>query len=94
MLGEVAWAIARTKDTYPSAFSHRIAHRRGKQKAIMALALKVLVILNHVLQEKKPYTNLGAGYFGKLDTSRIHRHHVRRLEQLGSIVSLTPPEVE
>jgi transposase len=94
MLGEVAWVIARTKDTYPSAFSHRIARRRGKQKAIMALALKVLVILYHVLQEKKPYTDLGAGYFDKLDTSRIQRHHVRRLEQLGSIVSLTPPEVD
>jgi transposase len=93
VLGEVAWAIARTKDNYLCAFYHRIARRRGKQKAIMALAHKVLVILYHVLREKKPYTDLGADYFDKLDTSRIQRHHVRRLEQLGYSVSLTPPDV-
>jgi transposase len=93
MLGEVAWAIARTRDNYLSAFYHRVASRRGKQKAIMALAHKVLVILYHVLREKKPYTDLGADYFDKLDTSRIQHHHVRRLEQLGSVVTLTPQEV-
>ncbi len=93
MLGEVAWAIARTKDNDLSAFYHRIAHRRGKQKAIMALAHTVLVILSHVLWEKKPYTDLGADYFDKLDTTRIQRHHVRRLEQLGYTVSLTPQKV-
>ena len=89
----MAWAIVRTKDNYLSAFYHRIARRRGKQKAIVALAHKVLVILYHVLREKKPYTDLGADYFDKLDTSRIQRHHVRRLEQLGYTVMLTPQEV-
>ena len=59
----------------------------------MALAHKVLVILYHVLREKKPYADLGADSFDKLDTSRIQRHHVRRLEQLGSTVTLTPGEV-
>jgi transposase len=93
ILGEVAWAIARTKDNYLSAFYHRVARRRGKQKAIMALAHKVLVILYHVLREKKPYTDLGADYFDTLDASRIQRHHVRRLEQLGYTVMLTPQEV-
>ncbi len=93
MLGEVAWAIAHTKDNYLSAFYHRVARRRGKQKAIIALAHKVLVILYHILREKKPYTDLGADYFDKLDTSRIQRHHVRRLEQLGYTVTLTSGEV-
>ena len=92
MLGEVAWAIAHTKDNYLSAFYHRIARRRGKQKAIMALSHKVLVILYHVLREKKPYTDLGADYFDKLDTTRIQRHHIHRLEQLGYTVTLAPKE--
>jgi hypothetical protein len=42
MLGEVAWAIARTKDKYLSALYHRVARRRGNEIAIMALAHKVL----------------------------------------------------
>ena len=92
ILGEVAWTIAHTSDNYLSAFYHRIARRRGKQKAIMALAHKVLIILYHVLRDKKPYTDLGADYFDKLDSRRIERHHVRRLEQLGSTVALTPKE--
>jgi transposase len=94
ILGEVSWAISHTKDNYLSAFYHRIARRRGKQKAIMALSHKVLVILYHVLRDKKPYTDLGADYFDKLDTTRIERHHVRRLEQLGYTVTLTPKENE
>jgi transposase len=92
VLGEVAWAIARTKDNYLSAFYHRVARRRGNEIAIMALVHKVLVILYHVLREKKPYADLGADFFDKLDTSRIQRHHVRRLEQLGYTVTLTPGE--
>ena len=64
--------------------------RRGREKAIVAVSHSLLVIIYHVLREKKPYTDLGADYFDKLDTARIERHHVRRLEQLGYTVTLTP----
>jgi transposase len=93
ILAEVAWAIAHTKGNYLSAFYHRIARRRGKQKAITALSHKLLVILYHVLREKKPYTDLGADYFDKLETTRIQRYHLQRLEQLGYTVTLTQKEV-
>ena len=33
-------------------------------------------------------------YFDKLDTTRIERHHVRRLEQIGYTITLTPKENE
>jgi len=52
-----------------------------------------LVIVYHVLRTKKPYTDLGSDYFEKLDASRLQRHHVQRLEQLGYTVTLTPKEV-
>jgi transposase len=92
VLAEVAWAISHTKNNYLSAQYHRIARRRGKQKAIVAVSHSVLVILYHVLREKKPYQDLGADYFAKLDTSRQERHHIRQLEQLGYTVTLTPKE--
>jgi transposase len=50
------------------------------------------VIIYHMLRDKKPYSDLGADYFEKLDTARIERHHVRRLEQLGYTVRLTPKD--
>ena len=90
VLGEVAWAISHTKDNYLSAQFHRIARRRGKQKAVMAVAHSVLVILYHMLKDNRPYSDLGADYFDQLDKTRIERHHVRRLEQLGYTVTLTP----
>ena len=93
MLAEISWAISHTKDNYLAAFYHRIARRRGKQKAIMALSHKVLVILYHILRDKKPYADLGADYFDTLDTERIQRHHIQRLEQLGFAVTITPKEV-
>jgi transposase len=89
-LGEVAWAISHTKDNYLSAQFHRIARRRGKQKAVVAVSHSVLVILYHMLREGKPYSDLGPDYFEKLEAAQIERYHVRRLEQLGYTVTLTP----
>jgi transposase len=91
-LCEIAWAISHTKDNYLSAFYHRIARRRGKRKAIMALAHKVLVIVYHILRTNKPYHDLGADYFDRMDKERIERHHIQRLEQLGYTVTLAPKE--
>lgn len=93
LLGEAAWAASRTKGTYLSAFYQRIARRRGKKKAIVALEHKLLVIIYHVLLTKKPYSDLGADYFDQREKTRLERHHIHRLEQLGYTVTLTPKEV-
>ena len=92
ILFEVAWAIAHTKDNYLSAFYHRMARRHGKNKAMMALAHKVLVIIYHILRTKKPYTDLGVDDFDQRDRGRIEHHHIHRLEQLGYAVTLAAKE--
>jgi transposase len=93
VLAEVVWAIAHTKNNYLSAQFHRLARRLGKKKAVIAVAHSVLVIIYHVLRTKKPYTDLGADYFEKLDMTRIRQHHIHRLEQLGYRVTLAPKGV-
>lgn len=90
VLGEVAWGVARTRDNYLAAQYQRIARRRGKYRAAGAIAHSVLVIVYHMLRDKRPYTDLGGDYFEKLDTARLERHHVNRLNQLGYEVTLTP----
>lgn len=92
VLAEVVWAISHTKDNYLSAQYHRLARKRGKKKAVVAVSHSVLVILYHILRDKRPYSDLGADSFDKLDTKRIERHHIRRLEQLGYTVTLVPKE--
>jgi transposase len=91
MLGEAAWTIARTRGSYLHAQFHRIARRRGKYKAVMAVAHSILVIAYYVLRHQQPYRELGADYFEQRDAARLERYHVRRLEQLGYVVTLASP---
>jgi hypothetical protein len=90
IMGEVAWASIKTRTSYFSAQFHRIARRRGRNKAAMAVAHSLLVVIYHVLRNRQPYTELGVDYLDRLDATRIARHHVRRLEQLGYTVTLSP----
>jgi transposase len=90
ILGEVVWVISRTKGTYLAAQFQRLMRRRGKYKAVMAVAHTLLVIIYHMLRDHTPYSDLGPEYFDRLDKARVERHHVRRLEQLGYTVALSP----
>jgi transposase len=93
VLGEVVWTIAHTRDNYLVAQYRRLSKRRGVHKAVVAVAHSVLVVIYHMLRDQRPYTDLGADYFDQLDAARLERHHVRRLEQLGYTVTLTPAHV-
>jgi len=92
VLGEVAWAASRTRDTYLRAQFERLARRRGRKKAVVAVGHTLLVIIYHLLRTGQPYAERGADYFDTLDTTRITQHHVQRLGQLGYEVTITPKE--
>jgi transposase len=83
ILQEVAWAAARTKRSYYSAFYHRIRARHGTKKAIVAVQHSLLVAIWHMVSEGADHEDLGADYFERRSKDRIRRHHVRRLQQLG-----------
>jgi len=89
-LVEAAHAAAHTKRTYLSAQYHRLAGRRGKKKAIVAVAHSILVIAYHLLREQSQYKDLGGNYFDERDKEVISHRLVRRLEKLGYEVSLQP----
>lgn len=87
---EAAWAASRKKGSYLSALYHRLVVRRGKKKAITAVAHKLLVIIYHMLKDQASYQELGSDHFNKLNAVRVQRHHVKRLESLGFKVILEP----
>ena len=91
-LVQVAWAASRTKRTYLSAQYHRLAGRRGRKRALVAVGHTILVMIYHVLKKGTPYAELGADYFDRLDTTGLTRRLVRRLERLGHEVVLKPKE--
>jgi transposase len=90
MLGEAARSIARTHGTYLAAQYHRLARRRGKNKAATAVAHSLLVIAYCILRDQQPHDALGAAYFEQRDAERTQRHHVQRPQQMGYTVTLTP----
>ena len=90
ILCEIARSMARSPGTYLHALSHRIARRRGKPRAMLAVAPSLLVSIYHRLRDQLPYQDLGPDYFDHLQAQRLERHSVRRLEDLGFEVLLTP----
>lgn len=91
-LVQVAWAASHTKHSYLSAQYRRLAGRRGKKRALVALGHTILVMIYHMLRKGTTYSELGADYFDRLDTERLTRTLVRRLERLGHEVVLKSKE--
>jgi transposase len=89
-LVEAAQAVARTRGTYLAAQYRRLAARRGKQKATVAVGHSLLVIAYHLLAHGHEYDDLGANYFDERYRQLVQRRLVRRLEDLGYRVNLEP----
>ena len=86
-LVEAARAAARTR-SYLGAQYHRLARRIGANRAAMAVAHSMLVILHHIIRTGQDYIDLGHGYYEERDRAAITKRSVRRLERLGFQVTL------
>jgi transposase len=86
---QAAWPAARTKNTFLKARYHRLAARRGKKRAIVAVAHSMLVSAWHMLTYQQPYQELGGDYFDQRKKETKVSYLVRRLEKLtGGSVSI------
>jgi len=87
-LSQAGWAVSTKRDSYLSALFRRLAARRGKKRAIMAVGHAILVIAYSLLKRKQNYFELGVDYFDKNQGDTLKRSLVRRLERLGHVVTL------
>jgi transposase len=90
-LVQAAHAAARTKHTYLSAQYRRLATRRGKKRAILAVAHSMLVMAYYMIQRQEPYRDAGADFFDRRQPEDTARRLVKRLESLGYHVTLQSP---
>ena len=91
VLGEAAVGAGRTH-TFLGERYRRIAKRRGKKRAIVAVGRSILMIIWQLLSdEEKRFIDLGPGYYDShINRNRSTRNHVRELQALGYKVILEP----
>jgi transposase len=91
VLGEAAAAAAKT-NTFLGERYRRIVKRRGKLKALVAVARSILIIVWHLLADPtKRFHELGADYhLTRINKGRKIRHLIQQLEALGQTVTLQP----
>ena len=88
ILIEAANAAGHTNGTYFKDKLIRLQARRGRNRALMALAHKLLIAVFHILANKVPYRELGADYLDTIKPIRTAQTLVRRLQRLGYKVQL------
>lgn len=84
-----ARSASRTK-TYLASQYRRIAARRGRMRAQIAVAHTVLKSIWYMLSRGVGYVELGQNYFDEREKHRVAKRLVTRLERLGHTVSLAP----
>ena len=89
-LVQAAWAASHKKDSYFQAHAHNLMHRRGRKRGLVAVAHSLLTVIYHMLKEGTLYRDLGPRFLDQIRATHLIRFHVRRLQNLGMEVALTP----
>ena len=84
---QAAWGAVRVKNTFFSAQYARISVRRGKKRAIVAVAHSILIAIYHVIKKDINYKDLGSDYYNKYNRERKIAGHLKKLKQLGWQIS-------
>lgn len=91
---QCANSASHKKDSYLSAQHKRIAGRRGRKRANVALAHTILIIIYFMVRDGVRYQDLGSDYFDKRNKVDVVKRSVRRIESLGYEVTVKPKESE
>jgi transposase len=91
-LVEAAQAVARSKTTALGAYYRRLAARRGRKRAAVATAHRILEVVYHLLKEGTDYREPGPGYYVERDRIARARRLIRQLHALGyEVTQQSPP---
>jgi transposase len=85
-----AWGATRRRDGYLAALYRRLASRRGKKRAVVAVARTILIAAWHILKEGSEYKELGGDYLDRLNEEKTTNYLIKRLEKFGYEVELKP----
>jgi len=87
---EAAWAASHCKRSYFRSQFHRLAGKKGKKRALIAVAHSLLVVAYMLRKRGCVYQDLGSDYFEKINQDQLTRYHIKKLQRLGYNVTLAP----
>ena len=90
ILGVAAMAAIGQKDTYLYGYYRRIAARRGRQRALVAVMHKLTIAIWHVLHDNVPYRDLGPDHHTQTNPARTLARITRQANALGLTVRFDP----
>jgi len=73
---------------YLSSQYHRLAARRGKNRAAVAVAHSILTIVYHIIKRKQSYIELGPTYYEERKRDTVIKQSIKKLESLGYKVTI------
>lgn len=85
-----AIAAAKKRGSYLSAKYRRLCVRRGKKRAELAIAHKILLAIYRMLSTGADYKDLGPAYLDTVHRQRTADNLARRLRDMGYEVTLQP----
>jgi transposase len=89
-LVQAAWAASHKKDSYFQAHAQNLMRRRGRKRGLGAVAHSLRLVIYHMLKEGAEYHDLGRDFLDRIRSAHLVKFHVRRLQQLGLAVVVTP----
>ena len=85
-----AQGASRAKGSFFAAQYSRLMIRRGKNRAKMAVAHSLLIAIYYIIRNRVPFKDLGEDYYNRFNTESKINMYIKKLENLGVSVSITP----
>ncbi|MBV8349184.1 MAG: IS110 family transposase [Mycolicibacterium sp.] len=90
VLGTAAMAAIHQKDSYYAVYYRRIAARRGRDRALVAVMHKLVIAIWHVLADKVAHRDLGVDHFTRRNPQRTMRQIIKQANAIGLAVRFDP----
>lgn len=92
-LVECAQAAVKHKNSFFYAQYQRISMRRGKKRALLAVAHTILIAIYYMIKENKEFVDLGSDFYNKFNKEKKANAYIKKLKELGYNVQLDIAQV-
>ena len=88
ILVECAGSATKNRNSFFHSQYERIAIRRGKKRAKLAVAHSMLIAIYYMIKEDKEYQDLGSDFYNKFNKEKKANSYIKKLKELGYNVQL------